>query len=187
MMQWNTKDIISNMYEKLDKTKNPESVPDDDWFDDQKNYIRNNGLCVTKMHPNAILPTKGSINAAGYDLYAFKSTTILPWKKAVIDTKIKILMPVGVYGRVASRSSLSFKHDLEVGAGVIDTDYRGEIKVLVRNMSGIRHTLNKGDRIAQIILERYTDVYIDEVSKKDYIFLGGESIRGKKGFGSTGK
>lgn len=151
---------------------------------DEKNHWRD-FFCIEKMDPTAIAPTKGSENAAGYDLYAFEEFIIPAWGKNTITTKIKVTMPPGVYGRIASRSGLSFKNDLEVGAGVIDPDYQGEIKVILRNHSDLPYTVSRGDRVAQIILERYAALPIKVIgSQKD---IHGTTKRSAGGFGSTGK
>jgi deoxycytidine triphosphate deaminase len=92
-------------------------------------------LCVEKIDPEAIIPTKESEFAAGYDLYAFEAQSIPAWGKICAKLKIRIHLPPGTYGRIAARSGLSLKHDIEVGAGVIDADYQGEVGVVLRNFS----------------------------------------------------
>lgn len=79
------------------------------------------------------MPTKATEHAAGYDLYSIEDKTIMPGEKCVISTGIALQIPEGNYGRVAPRSGLAFKHYIDVGAGVIDSDYRGEVKVLLFN------------------------------------------------------
>ena len=125
-------------------------------------------------------PTKGSIDSAGYDLYSAEETEILPWKRKVVSIQIAIKVPRGTYGRIASRSGLAAKHGIDVGAGVIDADYRGEVKILLMNHSDVRFEIKKGDRIAQLVLEKIDLAELNEVSELD------ETQRGKKGFGSTG-
>ena len=138
-------------------------------------------LKVKKLSPNAQLPTKAHEDDAGFDLYASEDTCIS--KNGVVSTGIAVGIEKGYYGRVASRSGLSFKHDIEVGAGVIDSSYIGEIKVKL-----YRHTyddsymiIKKGDRIAQLIITPCASPKIAEVSELD------ETSRGDSGFGSTGK
>ena len=89
-------------------------------------------------------------------------------------------MPRGTYGRIAPRSGLAAKHGVDVGAGVIDADYRGEVKILLINHSDVKFDIKKGDRIAQLVLERISLAELNEVSELE------ETQRGQKGFGSTG-
>ena len=89
-------------------------------------------------------------------------------------------IPLGNYGRIAPRSGLAAKHMIDVGAGVIDADYRGEVKVLLFNLSDTDFQVNAEDRIAQIIIEKYTPTQIVEVEELS------ETNRGEGGFGSTG-
>ena len=82
---------------------------------------------------------------------------ILPRDKALISTGLQMQIPLGNYGRIAPRSGLAVKHFIDVGAGVIDADYRGEVKVLLFNFGSDSFTVEKGDRIAQLIIEKYTE------------------------------
>lgn len=88
--------------------------------------------------------------------------------------------PEGTYGRIAPRSGLASKHFIDTGAGVIDADYRGEVKVLLFNHSDVDYEVKKGDRVAQLVLER---IYTPEVMEVENLE---ESVRGAGGFGSTG-
>src|ERR1700742_2077298 len=87
-------------------------------------------LLIKKLSPDATTPTRGSAFAAGYDLYASKPITIPSRGKALVSTDLSIATPEGTYGRVAPRSGLASKNFIDTGAGVIDADYRGEVKVL---------------------------------------------------------
>jgi deoxyuridine 5'-triphosphate nucleotidohydrolase len=144
----------------------------------------NNFLCFEKMHPEAIIPKKEHDDDAGYDVFAFDAHTIQPMKQALVSTQIKMHMPPGVYGRIASRSGLAVKFGIEVGAGTIDRGYRGDIKVLLHNLSDQTYSVAKGDKIAQIILTPYLSVPVKEVPSLNDIF--GNTARGAKGFGSSG-
>ncbi|KAL2433772.1 Deoxyuridine 5'-triphosphate nucleotidohydrolase [Exophiala dermatitidis] len=137
-------------------------------------------LLVKKLSPDATTPTRGSAFAAGYDLYASKPTTVPARGKTLVSTDLAIATPEGTYGRVAPRSGLASKHFIDTGAGVIDADYRGEVKVLLFNHSDVDFQVNKGDRIAQLVLERIYTPEIVEVENLE------ESVRGAGGFGSTG-
>ena len=149
----------------------------------EENY--NKRLCIYKTNERAIIPTKGTPNSAGYDLYAIDEYMIQPWDKVVIKTGIQIRTPVGYYGRIASRSGLSVKKNLEVGAGVIDHDYQGEIYVILRNFSNEVVEIKMGERCAQLILEPYASVDIKKMNEPlNCIF--NNTNRNTGGFGSTG-
>ena len=142
-------------------------------------------LLVQKLLDSAIVPTKNNDLDAGYDLYAFDVVTIPAWGKALVSTQISVAVPPGTYGRIASRSGLSVKNDLEVGAGVIDRGYMGEIKVVLRNFSDTDYRVQRGDKIAQLILENCRQCPIKAV--KNISDVIGRSTRGALGFGSSGK
>ena len=91
-------------------------------------------LKVKKLSEKAFLPTKGSAHAAGYDLYSIEALTIPAHDKKLIPTGISIAFPHGNYARIAPRSGLACKNFIDVGAGVVDSDYRGEVKVLLFNL-----------------------------------------------------
>ncbi|KAG7127700.1 hypothetical protein HYQ46_010405 [Verticillium longisporum] len=137
-------------------------------------------LLVKKLSPAARLPTRGSAFAAGYDVYASKATSIPARGKALVDTDIAISVPAGTYGRIAPRSGLASKHFIDTGAGVIDADYRGQVKILLFNHADTDFAVAEGDRVAQLIIER---IYTPEVVEVEELE---ESVRGAGGFGSTG-
>ncbi|CEJ86210.1 Putative DUTP diphosphatase [[Torrubiella] hemipterigena] len=137
-------------------------------------------LQVKKLSATARLPTRGSDFAAGYDLYASKETVIPARGKALVSTDISIATPPSTYGRIAPRSGLAAKHFIDTGAGVIDEDYRGEVKVLLFNHAETDFEIKEGDRIAQLVLERIATPAVVEVQEL------AESTRGAGGFGSTG-
>ena len=137
-------------------------------------------LQVKLLSKTAQLPKKGSVFAAGYDLYASETTTIPPKDKSLVSLGISMAIPVGCYGRIAPRSGLAVKKFIDVGAGVIDSDYRGEVKVLLFNFGKEEFVVNQGDRIAQLVIERIALTDIMQVDQLD------ETVRGEGGFGSTG-
>lgn len=137
-------------------------------------------LGVKKLTNNAILPTRGSDGAVGYDLYSTDNVTIPPTHRALVSTGIAILLPEGVYGRVAPRSGLAVKHGIQVGAGVVDPDYTGEVKVVLFNHGDREFVINEGERIAQLVLERCETPEVWEIGNLE------ETLRGSGGFGSTG-
>jgi len=136
---------------------------------------------VILLSPNSKLPTRATIGSAGYDLYSAESGTIQPMQRELLSLDISIQLPVGTYGQIAPRSGLAVKHGIQVGAGIIDEDYRGILGVLLFNMSDKPFTYNIGDRVAQLIIKSYESPEIHQVEKL------GESKRGDGGFGSTGK
>jgi len=138
-------------------------------------------LFVKKLSPQGRLPTRGSAFAAGYDLYAARDTVVPARGKVLVDTDISIAVPTGTYGRIAPRSGLASKHFIDTGAGVIDADYRGQVKVLLFNHADTDFEIKEGNRIAQLVLERIVTPEVVEVEELE------ESVRGAGGFGSTGK
>ncbi|KAJ6445848.1 putative THOC5 family protein [Purpureocillium lavendulum] len=138
-------------------------------------------LQVKKLSDKARLPTRGSAFAAGYDVYAARDTVVPARGKVLVDTDISIAVPAGTYGRIAPRSGLASKHFIDTGAGVIDADYRGQVKVLLFNHAEADYEIKEGDRIAQLVLERIVTPEVVEVQELE------ESVRGAGGFGSTGK
>uniref|UniRef100_W5N6N1 Deoxyuridine 5'-triphosphate nucleotidohydrolase n=2 Tax=Lepisosteus oculatus TaxID=7918 RepID=W5N6N1_LEPOC len=138
-------------------------------------------LKFAKLSENATTPTKGSSKAAGYDLYSAYDYSIPPLEKTVVKTDIQIAVPPGCYGRVAPRSGLAAKHFIDVGAGVVDEDYRGNVGVVLFNFSKETFEVKKGDRVAQLICERICYPEIEQHETLD------ETERGAGGFGSTGR
>lgn len=137
-------------------------------------------LLVKLISDKATLPTRGSALSAGHDLYAAADTVVPARGKALVDTGLSIAVPAGTYGRIAPRSGLAAKHSIDTGAGVIDADYRGEVKVLLFNYGDADFEVKHGDRVAQLILER---VHMAPVRQVDDLEA---TVRGAGGFGSTG-
>ena len=137
-------------------------------------------LRVKKLVQDAIIPTRGSGGAVGYDLYSVDEVVLSPSQRTLVGTGVAVVLPMKVYGRVAPRSGLTVKHGIHVGAGVIDPDYTGEIKVALFNLGDGPFEVKKGDRIAQLILERCETPYVREITEMS------ETQRGDGGFGSTG-
>ncbi|XP_074090847.1 deoxyuridine 5'-triphosphate nucleotidohydrolase, mitochondrial isoform X2 [Macrotis lagotis] len=138
-------------------------------------------LRFARLSEHATTPSKGSARAAGYDLYSAYDYTIPAMEKALVKTDIQISLPSGCYGRVAPRSGLAAKHFIDVGAGVIDEDYRGNVGVVLFNFGKETFEVKKGDRIAQLICERVFYPELEEVQGLD------DTERGSGGFGSTGQ
>ncbi|EAT87897.1 hypothetical protein SNOG_04137 [Parastagonospora nodorum SN15] len=145
-------------------------------------------LQVLLLSDKARAPTKGSVYAAGHDLYAAKDVVVPARGRALVPTDISISVPVGTFadarlivdGRVAPRSGLANKHGIDTMAGVIDADYRGPVGVILANLSDADFEVKVGDRIAQLIVEKIVMPEVVVVEKLE------ESVRGAGGFGSTG-
>ena len=134
---------------------------------------------VKLNYEDAQAPTRGSDEAAGYDLYVYESGLLMPNETRLFDTGISIRVPEGTYGRIAPRSSIS-KRSILVNAGVIDRDYTGPVKVMLHNLSNDNFVIEKGNRIAQLILEKISTPEVELVDELD------DTERGDGGFGSTG-
>ena len=135
---------------------------------------------IKKLHEDAYIPSRNSFADAGYDLYAIGHDVIKSDERKLVNIGISISIPHGYYGRIAPRSGLALNHGIDVLAGVIDSGYRGEICALLVNLGGKNFAYRKGDRIAQIIIEKCHDVEWQEVKE-----LNG-THRGDGGFGRSG-
>lgn len=140
---------------------------------------------LKKIKQNAVVPTKGSIEAAGSDLYACvdSSITILPHTTEKIGTGIALELPQQSFGAIFARSGLATKQGLRPAncVGVIDSDYRGEIIVALHNDTDEPKTISPSERIAQLVVLPFVPVEFEEVEDLT------NTIRGTGGFGSTGK
>lgn len=125
------------------------------------------------------VPTRGTPNAAGYDLYTPCDFTMTPQQTVLVKLGIKMEIPGGYYGRIAPRSSYGVK-GIDVFAGVVDSDYRDEVGVVLYNSTNRMFVVNKGDRVAQIIIEKH---YSPDVT----VVKSLEKTEREGGFGSTGK
>jgi dUTP pyrophosphatase len=133
-----------------------------------------------KLSPKATTPSLATPLSAGYDLYSAYEYIVPAKGKELIKTDIAVQIPSDYYGRVAPRSGLAWSNFIDVGAGVIDADYRGDLRVLLFNFSDKDFKVNKGDRVAQLIIQKIIRPEFIEI-KLD------QSSRGAGGFGSTGK
>ena len=137
-------------------------------------------FCVTKINPLAKLPERGSDEAAGFDLSSVIDATVPARGSEIIPIGLKIKTPQGCYGRIAPRSGLAARMMIDTGGGVIDHDYTGEVKVILFNLGNVPLEVKAGDKIAQLILEKYSTAPCEVVEELD------ETGRGENGFGSTG-
>lgn len=144
-----------------------------------------NTVRVKKLHPHAVLPTYGSAEAAGADLYACleEAVTIAPGEVYWVPTGIALEVPKGCAGLVYARSSMGAKRGLAPAnkVGVVDSDYRGEVKVVLLNHSNQPQTLQPGERVAQFVITPVLQPAYEEVDELT------DTSRGAGGFGSTGK
>ena len=117
---------------------------------------------VMRVHTDAWVPERASDGAAGYDLYSVEAVTAERGDLTPIRTGIAVAIPAHLCGRIAPRSSL-MKEGLEAMPGVIDSDYRGEIIVIIKNLSGRSQVIDKGQRIAQLLLIHIATPDMEEV------------------------
>lgn len=140
---------------------------------------------IKKLKENAVIPTRGSAYAAGYDLYACLDAAIeIPaGETAKVGTGLSVAVPEGYFGAVFARSGLAAKEGLRPAncVGVCDSDYRGEYIVALHNDSAVTRTVTPGERIAQLVIMPFLSVEFEEAEALT------ETERGAGGFGSTGK
>lgn len=148
----------------------------------EMNVRGSHGLCVKRLDHRATLPTRGTPRSAGIDLYAIEENRVFPGDQVSIRTGIAMAIPDGYVGLIWPRSSLAVKYGVTVEAGVIDSDYRGEVTVLLRNNTkNLALTFNAGDRVAQMVIQAYSTLPAVEVDDLP------DTERGAGGFGSTGR
>ncbi|XP_070494802.1 deoxyuridine 5'-triphosphate nucleotidohydrolase [Chironomus tepperi] len=137
-------------------------------------------LRFAKLSENGLAPLKGSEKAAGFDLRSAYDCVVPARGKFVVKTDIQVELPEGCYGRIAPRSGLAAKNFIDVGAGVVDEDYRGNLGVVMFNHSDVDFVVARGDRVAQLICER---IYYPTLEESPSL---NNTERGEGGFGSTG-
>ena len=138
---------------------------------------------IKKLCENATVPTYGSARAAGADLYSCEAVTVKSGETVLVHTGIAMAIPDGYVGLIYARSGLATKRGLAPAnkVGVIDSDYRGEIMVALHNHGVAEQTVERGERIAQIVFTPYSAASFDLVDELD------ETERADGGFGSTGR
>jgi len=117
--------------------------------------------------------------AAGHDIYALRNGTIPAQRQMLVDTGMAIGLPRGTYGRLAARTGMAGKHGIAVGGGVIDADYTGEIKLILRNHGDTSYEFKAGDRIPHLIVQKIQTQDAMEIDNPD------DTERGTQGFGSS--
>lgn len=135
---------------------------------------------IKKLHPDARIPTYSNQNAAGFDIYSCGDTILYPGETKAVSTGIALEIPIGMCWLIWDRSGMGFK-GIHRFSGVIDSDYRGECKVVLHNHTKKPYYIKKGDRIAQAIIQDYYKAEFQEVNQLS------ESERGEGRFGSTGR
>ena len=140
---------------------------------------------IKKLTNSAVLPERGSAYAAGYDLFADvqENVEIKAHTTAMIPTGLAMEIPEGYFGGIFARSGLASKESLRPAncVGVVDADYRGEVKVALHNDSDDVRVITPGQKVAQLVVVPFLSVEFDEVETLN------ETVRGVGGFGSTGK
>lgn len=140
-------------------------------------------LHIKKLSDKAILPRYATLGSAGLDLSSVEDVELKPGERTLVATGIAIALPSNTVGMVCPRSGLAIKHGVTVlnAPGIIDSDYRGELKVILANLSNKTFKVSQGDRIAQLVITSVTQPQLTEVEALD------DTERGNGGFGSTGK
>ena len=135
---------------------------------------------LQKIKENAIVPHYVHDGDAGVDLYATENYVLKPGERALVSTGIAFAIPKGYVGLIWDRSGLAAKNSMHVLAGVVDSGYRGEVKVVLINLGNEDFSVTKGMRIAQMLIQPVISADIEEVDSLD------ETSRNQGGFGSTG-
>lgn len=152
---------------------------------DEERVIRSSNIVLFArlLDSNGKLPSRATPGSAGYDLYSAESVEIPRGTTRAVKTSVALEIPVGYCGKICSRSSHSLERSVEVGAGIIDSDYRGEIKVILHTLGNgdQSYAIRIGDRIAQLVL---MPVIMPEMIEVKELC---PSTRGLGGFGSTGE
>ena len=144
--------------------------------------IRQPKMVFEKIHDNAKLPFKTHLNDVGWDIFAVEDQTIESKSSAIVSIGLNLAyLDEGYWLKIESRSGLAFKHDIFCVAGIIDNEYKGEIKVKMMNFSNESYQIKTGDRIAQLVANYLLNDFGVEFGKSL------PSSRGNGGFGSTGK
>ena len=136
---------------------------------------------VKKLSENAKLPEFAHMTDAGADLFSIEEVVLKPNQRALISTGIALEIPEGYVGLIWDKSGISSKHGITTMAGVIDSGYRGEVKVLLINLSDEKYKIEVGDKLAQILIQKIEQPKFEEANELS------AADRGDKGFGSTGK
>lgn len=140
-------------------------------------------LKIIRTRESVPMPKYDLAGDAGFGLYVGESITLAPMERAAINTGYKMEIPKGCTGIIYERSGLSFKHGIITYGNVIDSGYRGEVRVGVMNLGNESYTFEPGHKVAQMIIHSFETVNFKEVKEGEL----SASDRGERGFGSTGK
>lgn len=144
-------------------------------------------LRVRRITPDAVLPRRASPGSAGYDLYAAHDAEVAPHSWELIRLDLRMIIAEGHYGRIEPRPGMAVKH-VHVCGGGVDSDHRGPVAVVLYNLSpSDTYMVRKGDRMAQLILERISTPEVEEIASEAEWEWECNRARGEGGFGSTGK
>ncbi|MDA3836832.1 MAG: dUTP diphosphatase [Nanoarchaeota archaeon] len=135
---------------------------------------------VKKLHPDAKLPLYAKPGDAGMDIFSYEDVIIYPGKRHSVSTGVSIALPIGYVSLIWDKSGIAL-NGLTKMAGVIDSEYRGEYKILLLNVSDKPYEIKKGQKVAQILIQEIVSPEIEEVEELDM-----DTSRGTGGFGSTG-
>lgn len=133
-----------------------------------------------KLFPDAQLPQMMKEGDAAMDFYSYQDYELEPGQKIIASTGVAIAIPRGYWGNVRDRSGLAAKHAIHTMGGVFDSNYRGEVQIILINLGKEKYNIKKGDRICQMIIEKHEDLEVEEVSELD------DTNRGEGRFASSG-
>ena len=171
---------MSTHPDQLARQKELEKLQDKTCFPSYIKPWNGTPLRFVKLNEDAITPTKANKSDAGFDLYASHGAILEKHTHKLIKTGIAMQIPKGYVGLIWPRSGMAYKHGIAVFAGVIDSGYRGDIGVILYNSQYNDYNVEKGDRIAQLVLQKVEDFELLEVSDLN------NTDRSEAGFGSTG-
>ena len=135
---------------------------------------------IKRTHSDAVLPSYAYSGDAGLDIYSCVDAEISAGEKEIVPTGLTIAVPAGHVGFVWDKSGIASKHHIKTMAGVLDSNYRGELKVVLTNLGRATYKIEKGQKIAQLVIQPYIQADIEEVGELD------DTERGDAGFGSSG-
>ncbi|MEX0916809.1 MAG: dUTP diphosphatase [Candidatus Spechtbacterales bacterium] len=138
-------------------------------------------LYIQRIHPAAKLPAYAYEGDAGMDLFSVEDMTIAPGEKVLVATGLKLAVPPGHGGFVWDKSGIATKHHIKTMAGVVDSNYRGELKVALTNLGAESYEVKSGEKLAQLVIKPVATPEIEEVEE-----IEANDVRGEKGFGSSG-
>lgn len=137
-------------------------------------------LNIKKLHPDAKLPARAHADDAGLDLYTYEAFELQPGERCTVPTGVALAIPTGYVGLIWDKSSVPHKWGVKTMGGVIDASYRGEVGVIMVNLSQETQKFEKGAKISQLLIQKVALPEVCEVTELD------DTIRGTGGFGSTG-